>query len=66
MKITLTNKGDVNAADSVEFATFNNDQLMLSMNTYESFALLNRDEARKIAESLLHFANTGRILRPNG
>jgi len=66
MKIPVTNKGDVNAASSFEFATLNAGQLMLSLNTYEAFALLNQKEAEELGNALLHFARTGRISRPLG
>jgi hypothetical protein len=65
MKIPITNKGDVGAADSVSFAILN-DELMLTLNTFELFALLNREEATKIGEMLIHYATTGRLLRPLG
>jgi hypothetical protein len=65
MKIPITNKGDVNAADSVSFAILNN-EMMLTLNTYESFALLNRREAEQIGEMLMYYARTGRMLRPLG
>jgi hypothetical protein len=53
VKIPITNKGDPNAADCVSFGRLNDDHLMMTLNTYESFALLSREEAAFVGNALL-------------
>jgi hypothetical protein len=72
VKIPITNKGDPNAADCVSFGRLNDDHLMMTLNTYESFALLSREEAAFVGNALLLYSQTGRLTglnkkeKPNG